>query len=126
VQFSHREEDQNKLRKMMKLPKVQNHRQSIRYSESEENDMDEDSRSINQLKVSPNKKRQPGILALSSLIPSEGQSSMLMSVNDEEIQLEIKNQNVHQVSYDGQRRAPSKSVYESAVSDRVKGIGLSK
>lgn len=48
---------------------------------------------------------------------------MLMSVNDEEIQLEIKNQNLFQmgeIKNENARRAPSKSVYESALSDKVK------
>jgi hypothetical protein len=34
---------------MMKVPPVLDHRQSIRYSESEDNDVDEEQRSINQL-----------------------------------------------------------------------------
>ena len=52
-----------------------------------------------------------------------------MSVNDEEIQLEIKNQNLYQMSdikNENQRRAPSKSVYESGLSDKVRRVGIAK
>ena len=74
---------------MMKIPPVRNHRQSIRYSESEDED------GINQIKFSPSKIKSPHMMAMSKILgKSEGQSSMLMSVNDEEIQLEIKNQNL--------------------------------
>jgi len=77
---------------MMKIPPVRNHRQSIRYSESEDNDVED---SINQIKFSPSKIKSPHLMGISNMLgKSEGQSSMLMSVNDEEIQLEIKNQNL--------------------------------
>ena len=58
-----------------------------------------------------------------------------MSVNDEEIQLEIKNQNLFQmreIRSENQRRAPSKSVYESGglkssgLTAKVKKIQIAK
>ena len=51
---------------------------------------------------------------------------MLMNINDDEIQLEIKNQNLYQMGEirNDQRRAPSKSVYESALSKNVSKLAL--
>jgi hypothetical protein len=54
---------------MIQVPPVKSQRQSIRYSESEENDMiEDDSRNINQLRLSPSKRKQPAMISINRMM----------------------------------------------------------